>query len=220
MRSFSIYIACLALFIECSQPFPADKKNVLLVDTLNTFNEKDSLYIPDKDKDKDVSTDNCTYYNVWDIENGGQLRKNWCISLNQNSMEGYKDYNFIYPYMVINSMRNGQDDIKNCWALALGYNKEVTPFVKEAYFILEFDNFLRSSTYKVELEEIHDAQYHQFILRDTIILYQIKNESAFFCEKGVPCYGSFYGGEFVEPNKNIAEKFILGKPKYKLIRNK
>ena len=203
-----LLIACTATNTEEELEDPIVKNALVFKeDTISTQNKPQRI--------KDASA---ILYRVFDFDQNKWLEKPWHISDNIMEIAGYKDYSYIHPYMIIDVLRNNKQDKvkKSCWALAIGY--KLQPTVAEAYIVLDFKKHLSHSSYDVDLDSTYKAEFAEFTLQDSFLLYKIGNEEAFYVEKGIPGVGTFYGGEFVEPNPSVADVFILGKPKYKLIR--
>ncbi len=160
-------------------------------------------------------------YKVFDYDQNKWLENLWTIGKDAQKINGYKDYSYIHPYLIIDYLRfNTQDSIKKtCWALVIGYEGNSEAVIKEAYFVLDFEKHLASISNKIE-RNANNMEFAEFVVQDTFILYKIVNENQIYMDKRKGLIGNsiFPGGEFIEPYKD--KYFILGQPKYKLIRKK
>jgi hypothetical protein len=210
-----IFVLYTALLVGCTQNSNRSLNQATVTDTLSVI-EKDS-YVCNEQK-KDTVNQKLLEFNVWNINQNKWLNNTWMISEYGYELKGFNDYSYIEPFTVLNLSSNDNKKIENCWALAIGYKKKPYPLVKEVYLILGYEKNSKEISFSVELEQSHTVTKREFMLKDTVILYKIQNEEALFFEDEAVGVAIDPGGVYLEPNHDIADRFILGKPKYKLIR--
>ena len=110
----------------------------------------------------------------------------------------------------------------NCWALTIGTQDENLRHIpKECYIVLDYNKHLKHSPYIPSNNEYKNDTFSMksFILGDSMLLYKFANEKSIFCNKDELSTAIDFSGEYLIPCQQDTF-FILGIPKYKLIRKK